>query len=524
MRGASIISMSQRKGFQLFHFRNSSWILVSCALSIGAVNKVGITVDPQYIVYLDNNPFYDTSFSGTFTCNSDVYEQSELSYRGAYTLYHQIKFNILQRNWKVKTPKSQPYGDYRVWNFNYEPFLSHNLAYELMRNAGVPCAGMDQVVLYVNGEKHGLYSEFPDPDNKKWLKKTFGDSADHFVGDLYKAATDKPNLTQKHFANCAILGVNDSDYYLHYNKKTNDSTAQAAADYGSIRNFIKILNEKTPDNQFADTIDKYFDVVTFLKYLIVANYSDFWDGYPNRAKNYWLYLNPHTGKWVFIPWDLDETFNPVRALYNNMGTECHYLFMYNETNLNNYYTTIYLINDNGKSEITPRPLFTRIMNVAKYRDRYASMYKQALSTYLKKETVLGKIDSMSAQVRQADLSKADSLEIDTSVTDMTLFVEKRTASLEKQLSAIAVQNPFIQEPAPERSFILALPGSVLKMINDYSTPVTCALYRVNGRLIAKFKLPPRSKCSVGASADGILLYDIRGNTGRLPAKGLVAVK
>lgn len=491
-----------------------------CACSL---EKIEITIDPQFISYLDKNPYYDTSFYGTFACDSVSYAQTELCYRGAYSLNSLIKSRAPQRNWKVKTPQGQQYRGFKVWNYNFEPFLCHNLAYLLLRDAGVPCVSMRQVVLYVNSARHGLYSEFPDPDNKKWLKETFGNASDNFVGDLFKAATDKPNLKQKFFADLTVLGVNDSNYYLHYIKKTNDSTDQAASDYSSLRNFIRILNE-TPDSQFADTIDKYFDVASFLKYLTVANYSDFWDGYPNRAKNFWLYLNPYTGKWVFIPWDLDATFDPVRANYNNMGTECDYMFMYNETNLNKYYTTLYQTSNNGKSEITPRPLFTKIMNVAKYRDLYASMYKQAMSTYLKKETVLGKIDSIASLVYEADLADSNLLKIDTSVINMKQFVENRTASLEQQLSSISVQNPLIKKVDKEPRVRLKLQGSLLSISNDYSIPVTCRLYLANGKSIAKFKLQPLSKVSVRQPARGVLMYEVRGDAGLPAVRGMIVGK
>ena len=506
-----------------FHIRNFSWIILLCAISIRALDNVEITIDPQYITYLDQNPFYDTSFIGTFSCDSALYAQTSLNYRGAYTLYNQIKFKLLQRNWKVKVPKGQTYRRYRVWNYNYEPFLSHNLAYELMRNAGVPCAGMRQVLFKVNGEEHGLYSEFPDPDNNKWLKATFGDPSDDFVGDLFKAATDKPNLTQKYFADLTVLGGNDADYYLHYNKKSNDSTDQAAGDFSSLRNFIKILNE-TPDNQFADTIDRYFDVVTFLKYLVVANYMDFWDGYPNRAKNYWLYLDPRTGKWVFIPWDMDATFDPVRAFYNNMGTECNYLFMYNETNLSNYYTTLYQTSDNGKSEITPRPLFTRIMNVVKFRDQYGSLYKEALSTYLRKETVQGKLDSIAATVRNAGLSLADSLDVDTSMTDITLFIQNRTTSLEQQLSGISIKQSVNKKERAGRAFYCAVHGTQLSMANNSPIPVTCELHLADGKSIARHNLPPWSKRILRASPHGILIYTIRGTAGNPLSRGRIVTR
>jgi spore coat protein CotH len=53
---------------------------------------------------------------------------------------------------------------------------------------------------------------------------------------------------------------------------------------------------------------KYFEVKTFIPYLVVSNFILNWDSYPTRPKNYWLYDNPSVYRWQFIPWDLDATF------------------------------------------------------------------------------------------------------------------------------------------------------------------------------------------------------------------------
>lgn len=142
------------------------------------------------------------------------------------------------------------------------------------------------------------------------------------------------------------------------------------------------------------------------------------------------------------------------------------------------------------------------------------MYKQAMSTYLKKETVLGKIDSIAAQVYKADLSSEDLLEIDTSVTDMKRFVENRTASLDKQLSSIFVQNTLVKRVGEELSVHFIMQGSLLNIVNDNSIQVTFCLYQANGKSIAKVKLPPRSKSSIRQSVHGILMYEISGVPGR----------
>ena len=493
-------------------FIQSATLLLLLSLRALPLESVEISIQEQFIAFLDSNPYYDTAFYGTFTSQDSVYPETRLNYRGAYSLYNLIRSGDPQRNWKVKIPKGDRYRDYRVWNYNYEPFINQNLAYLLMHDAGVPCINMRQVMLYVNDSSHGLYSEYPDPDNKDWLKVTFGSHTDSFVGDLFKAATDRPDLIRKYFADLTILGENDSDYYLHFNKKTNDSTEQAENDYSSIRHFIKVLNE-TPDAEFADTISRYFDVHSFLRYLVVANYIAFWDGYPNRAKNYWLYLNPHTQKWTFIPWDLDATFDPFRFALNNMGAECRYLFMYGVSDLNSYYTRSYRTSNNGSSEISPRPLFTRIMDVPEFRDLYAVEYKRALSTYLDKETLLAKIDSIGASAR-GELSESDLELLEESVMVSRSFVERRSENLEQQLGAVTAWKPNKHKQS-FRNPHLSRSGSRVHVFNPRTTPVTCTIYSLTGRVVHRFHISSGSShmeslCS-GTSA---LFFEIREyNTG-----------
>jgi hypothetical protein len=493
--------------------------LLSCFVQ--ALDKVEITIDDEYISYLDSHPYDDTSFIGTFTSNDTlVFQKASFSYRGAYSLNNLIKSKAIQRNWKFKVPNDMSYRNYKVWNYNYEPFITHNLAYLLMKDAGVPCIQMREVVMYVNGILHGLYSEYPDPDNKKWIKETFGNPANGLIGDLFKAATDKPNLKVKYLADLTVLGINDSDYYLHYNKKTNDSTEAALQDYSSLIKFIKIINE-TPDAQFADTISKYFDIMSFLKYLVVANYSNFWDGYPNRAKNYWLYLNPITQKWVFIPWDLDQTFNPKRAFFNNMGPECSYLYMYGLSDLNKYYTNVYQSSNNGKSEISPRPLFTRIMNVEKFQKLYASEYKRALSTYLNKELLINKVDSIARLAFDRRLTTEDSLEVDTSVTDTKQFIELRSRSLEEQLRSVQIER-IISKPLVNRFPIMfRQQNSSLLIVNNSQSVVFCKLYQANGKLIYDKSLKPHGSDAFTALPKGLVIYTIKEVPRSVPQNGYI---
>src|SRR5690606_26118911 len=217
----------------------------------------------------------------------------DLNYRGAYALQSLLGSGSRKRNWKVKFPKGETLRGRREWNFNREKHLRHKLAYDLMRAAGVRVPSAEYVLLSVNDEDHGMYLRFEDPDDKAWVRERFGDD----TGDLFKAAYDVPN-EPKRFALLTVLGPDDEDYFLHYNKKLNNN-GNAATDFANLRQFIDGLNT-TPDSEFERWLPAHFDVESFTSYLVVANFISHWDSYPQRPKNYWLYQGPFTGRWFFV--------------------------------------------------------------------------------------------------------------------------------------------------------------------------------------------------------------------------------
>src|SRR5207248_1419776 len=65
------------------------------------------------------------------------------------------------------------------------------------------------------------------------------------------------------------------------------------------------LVHRADDETFKKEVGSYLDVDEFLRFLavnaLVANFDSFFTG----GHNYYIYLNPETNKFVFIPWDLD---------------------------------------------------------------------------------------------------------------------------------------------------------------------------------------------------------------------------
>ncbi|HEY5959554.1 MAG TPA: CotH kinase family protein [Polyangiaceae bacterium] len=383
------------------------------------ITTLNLEVDASTIPLLDADPYHSNDVPGALVDGNAVrYDPIDVNYRGAYALRTLIISNATQRNWKLKFSKAQPYQGRREWNFNYEPHVRQRLAYWLMHLANVKVPSARHVVLRVNAQVHGLHLEFEDPDNKTWLADKFGDNS----GDLFKAAYDVPDETA-YFATLEILGSTDSDYAMHYRKMTNNDDPTKATDFSSLRNFITKLNQ-TPDGEFEAFLRQNFDVERFISYLVVANFISHWDSFPQRPKNYWLYQVPATGKWTFIPWDMDATFQSGKFTLNPMGTDVSVFYQFDG-----------FVEYRGRNaaEGTARPLITRTMKVPAFRTAYVARYREAIATFLAKDYLLGQVTRLFEMNRA--VAQPDELQgLTDARSDMEEFINKRSASVSTELA------------------------------------------------------------------------------------------
>lgn len=382
------------------------------------VPTVALEVDPAAIETLEDHPFDAADVTGTFTDGSGTrFEGVSVNFRGAYQLQNLIRSGNPQRNWKVKFSKQQTYRSRREWNLNYEPHLRQKLTYDLMKFAGVRCAEARHVLLLVNGEPHGLYLEYEDPDSKDFLEDRFGDRS----GDLYKAATDLPG-EPPYFATTEYLGDLDEDYFFHYQKKTNNDLRPD--DYSQLRAFLAALNG-TPDAEMEAFFTANFDVEKFIRFLAVGNFVSHWDGLPQRPKNYWLYNIPAAARWVFIPWDLDATFEVEEYGLNPMGTDASVFYQLDG------HEGYQMSRDEGSE----RPLVRRMLAIPSIRARYVQNYKTALGSYLNESFVVARIDALEALLEQ-HASSGDRETLNETSDTMRTFVSARYEHVSEELSGL----------------------------------------------------------------------------------------
>ena len=193
------------------------------------------------------------------------------------------------------------------------------------------------IKLYINGEYKGIYLNVEHIDDEFLEKRFIGD--DH--GNLYKCTWG---------ADLKYKGSNQSSYYGPYELKTN----KLANDYSDLIQFIQTLNSIS-DADFPCFIEDYFEVELYLKTLAAEMIIGHWDGYAFNKNNYYLYQQPSSGKFVFIEYDMDNTF----------GIDWFGIDWANR-DLNNWHS-----ND--------RPLVERLLSYPFYNDLFNSYLSQILN-------------------------------------------------------------------------------------------------------------------------------------------------
>jgi hypothetical protein len=186
----------------------------------------------------------------------------------------------------------------------------------------------------VNGEYIGLYVVIENVD-KTFLKSKFGNSNND--GNLFK--TDRGASVSLQW-----LG---SDKQSYKDKGLKLTTNESVDDYSVILSFIDRLNhDHSPE--FKQYLETTFDIHSYLKILAIEKCVRSWDSYWGGGNNFYLYEHPD-GKYRWIPWDMNETFQDIKIL---SGTDL---------------LIGYLIPANKFDE---RPLLKRIFEYDDYKKEY----------------------------------------------------------------------------------------------------------------------------------------------------------
>ncbi len=225
--------------------------------------------------------------------------------------------------------------------------IRSKICWDLLRQWEIPAPRSNHVEVYINGDYYGLYISVEHIDEEFILKRfRYND------GNLYKCLWP---------ADLNYLG-DDPDLYKFehegrraYELKINEE----ADDYSDLAHFIDVLNN-TPEEDLYCELERVFNVSDYIKVIAMDVLTGNWDGYIYNQNNFYLYHNTVSGKFEYIPYDLDNTLG-IDWLGRDWGSR-----------------DIYDWQQHGDNH---RPLYVRLMNTQEFRSQY-TYYTKLLNTSL----------------------------------------------------------------------------------------------------------------------------------------------
>ncbi len=170
--------------------------------------------------------------------------------------------------------------------------LSDALGYEFFREAGVPAPRTAFAYLSMtvegrwSGRPLGLYA-LVEPVDKAFAESRLGSR---------KIPIFKP-VTLQLFQ---YLGPDWDAYAADYGLQTEATDAQRQR----VIEFARLVTD-ADDDQWAGRVEEFLDLEEFARFLACQVLLSNYDSLLSTGQNYYLYLNPETGRLGFVPWDLD---------------------------------------------------------------------------------------------------------------------------------------------------------------------------------------------------------------------------
>ena len=156
--------------------------------------------------------------------------------------------------------------------------VSEWLGYQVFAAAGVPAPRAGYARVFVNGELYGLYANVETEDDV-FLARHFDDA----TGNLYEA--ELTDLIDEEIAD--------------YEQEQGDDTSRA--------DLMELADAVADgDGVFFDD-PPLLDSGEFLAFVASEALIGHWDGYW-KAHNYRLYRDPSDGRWRWLPWGIDQSF------------------------------------------------------------------------------------------------------------------------------------------------------------------------------------------------------------------------
>lgn len=329
------------------------------------IPRIDITIPEASLAHLYENPHSDNEYRVRFSFSRngtrEELEDVGIRFRGNTSRDKVKKSFKISFNTYVQ---GRDFHGLEKLNLNAETndvsLMRSKLSWELFRYLGVPGSRCNHVLLYINNAFYGVYVNTEHID-ETFVKSRFGNND----GNLYKCLWP---------ADLVYLGEDPEAYkFDHDDRRAYDLRINEEwDDYADLAGLIGVINQ-AEEGRFPEELEDVFNVQQYLKVMAVDVMTGNWDGYIGNRNNYYLYRDQSTGRFEYIPYDLDNTFG-IDWLGEDWSSRSIYSW-----------------------NIPDVPLYERVLEVESYRQQYTAYIRQ-LSEYMKSSTFNQEMERWHTQI------------------------------------------------------------------------------------------------------------------------------
>ncbi len=262
-------------------------------------------------------------------------------------------------------------------------YVRQCLSYAAFTRAGLAAPRCNFAHVVVNDVNLGLYVNVESVD-KDFLRRHFAD----VTGNLYEGTLSDFDPT---FLNTFDLKTNEA-----LNDRSDLAAVSAAL--------------TAPDAELAARLDPLIDMPEYYDYWAMESIVRQWDGYANNTNNFFVYHDPGTGRFSFLPWGIDGSLDA------NAGGADGPVVILNKADL-----------------------ARRLYAIPATRDRYVDRIRALLDVAFVEADVLREIDRMQPLVSPV-VPAAEVAALRTALDGLRAFVRGRRPAVLAELAALPPVN------------------------------------------------------------------------------------
>jgi hypothetical protein len=284
-------------------------------------------------------------------------------------------------------------------NNRQDPGNTHQcVTYQLFRQAGLPAPRCNFARVTLNGEDLGIYSHV-ESLKKHFLRRNFASDA----GNLYEAQlADFGEFSKENFQ-----------------LKTNEEIADRS-DLDAVVNALQ-----ADDDNLPGLLEQVVDIDAFLSFWAMESITGHWDSATGNANNYFVYREPGSGLFYYIPWGADSAMELENLLAPGTGP----LYRYTS-------------------------IAARLFRIPEYRDRFHARVLQLLDEVWDEAALGAEIDRIGSLTGTSEEKLAPARE----------FVAEQEARLRAAVAGELeqVERTFVDEPT------VCMPGEISRISGSFT--------------------------------------------------------